>query len=906
MIVNSQEIEIFTEKQLRNINEYVQEIIQTLPDKALDELVSGYEGDLDYLLDELARQTNYVINHNASKIESESIGHLKHIEYSIDQQLKKYSLNYFASTVPSNFDSSWRTLEWGNMLQLYPWSAYLCQRGSGKSMRINELVVMADGTLKEIQYIKVGDQVMGVDGTPRNVLSTHRGIDDMYEIQQANTENYVTNSRHTLHYKRGSYISWRDKNGIHRKKMIFDKDHTQIVEIETKDFHQKSRLYKSQSFGYRVKGWNLPEKELRLEPYYLGLWLGDGTSINQHITNIDLEVIDYLKGYSERLNLNLSHYGVTHCITNIQGKSNILRQQLKLYNLLNNKHIPEDYLLSSRQQRLELLSGLIDSDGTTSTRNSSYSITQKNENLLKQIQRLCWSLGFRANIKPRNVKLTYGDKRIYKSYTLHISGDVWDIPCKIARKKITKYNRIQDSQRSKLSTKLLGKGEYCGFECDGDKLFLLKDGTVVHNSYFFNYVVPMWRLYTYDPPLFMVKDTRDNRNRKETVIITNEKRLGILHINKITDEIRSNEILSSKLNRKGKEMGKEGLITDTGSQLHLRSYGSFIRGLHVGYVGVDDFLDKSTLYSRDQRDKYKEVFYAEIKNIVEPGGNLIVSGTPFHQKDLYNDLKEDPMFKVFEYPGIFPNGQLLAPDRFSFRYLMDMKKSLGSIVFSREIQVTPVSDGSSLFPWEFLEKAFIGMENVGLVENIESYPFKLRKVVIGCDFARSGKIGADFTFYTVWGIDMSERYHLLHIWRKQGASHDEQINKMVQLDHQFHPNQIVCEVNGFQGILADLARQRGLKNIVDFTTLGKNKKSDYEGLPSLSALFERGEILMPYRDGETREAVMQLCSEFNSITYDSDKGSLSSSSEHDDGPMSVWVALNTLRENKVNANIYYM
>lgn len=559
-MVKDSDIQLFTYKQLQNIYSYVDEIIDTLPDKALNELISGYDNDLVYLIDEIIRQTNSVINHNSSQINSENLGYLHEIEHAFDQQLRKFSLNYFAATVITNFDSSWRTLEWGNMLQLYPWSAYLCQRGSGK-------------------------------------------------------------------------------------------------------------------------------------------------------------------------------------------------------------------------------------------------------------------------------------------------------------------------------------------------------------SYFFCYVVPLWRLSTYDPPDFSYKVTRDNNNRKESVIITNEKRLGILHINKITEQINSNPLLYERLNKRGKELGKEGLTTDTGSILHLRSYGSFIRGLHVGYAGTDDFLDKSSLYSKDQRDKFHEVFYAEIKNIVEQGGYNIVSGTPFHEKDLYNDLKEDPMFKVFEYPGIFPDGRLLAPDRFTYRYLMDMKKSLGSIVFSREILVSPVSDGSSLFPWKFLNKSFIGMENVSLVDNINSFPIKLKRVVIGCDFAISGAIGADFTVYTVWGVDFNNQYYLLHIWRIKGASHNEQVSKIVQLDSQFKPNKIVCEDNGFQRIIVDMAKQRGLYNIEEFTTTSKIKKDDYSGLPSLSALFERGEIKVPYAEDDygTRDKALQLLSEFNSITYNEDgKGKLESSSEHDDGVMSSFFALTDLRENKVSASIFYV
>ena len=419
-------------------------------------------------------------------------------------------------------------------------------------------------------------------------------------------------------------------------------------------------------------------------------------------------------------------------------------------------------------------------------------------------------------------------------------------------------------------------------------------------SHEFCYAFPLWRAYSYDRPNFYTKDTIDNINRKDTIIITNESTLGKNHMSKIVEEIKYNDILCEKINPNGKaELNKEGISTEQGGTIKLRTFGSSgIRGNHVGAVAVDDFLDKSALYSKEQRSKFSEVFYGEIVSTVEPGGYLLVSGTPFHEKDLYNELKNDPTMMVFEYPGIFPNGEILAPDRYTFADLMDLKVSLGSIVFAREHLVCPVSDGSSLFPWEYLEKAFINMHNVDFVENIESYPYKLTKVIVGCDFAISGAIGADNSVFSVWGVDSMERYHLIHIVKLHGASHNEQVSAIVSLDQRFKPNKIVCESNGFQAILADLARQRGLKNIETFTTTAGNKKDLYLGLPSLSAMFERGQICIPYKEGKTRDTANWLCGEFNSVSFNEDSGKLESVGEHDDGVMSSFIALNSLRENK--------
>jgi len=425
-------------------------------------------------------------------------------------------------------------------------------------------------------------------------------------------------------------------------------------------------------------------------------------------------------------------------------------------------------------------------------------------------------------------------------------------------------------------------------------------------SYEFCYSFPLWRLYSYKRPHPLLKDTLDNSLRKETCIITNESRLANLHISKIVEEIKINDILAQKVNPNGKaNLQAEKITTETGSVLHRRSYGSFIRGLHVGASCTDDFLDKSCLYSKDQRDKYQEVFEGEIKSIVEQGGYNLVSGTPFHQQDLYAHLMKDDMFWVFTYPGILPNKELLAPDRFTFEYLMSLKKSLGTIVFSREILVSPISDASTLFPWEYLRKSLIGMENIKYVDNIDSFPFKLERVTIGCDFAISGVIGADYTVYTVWGRDKQKNIYLLHVWRKQGASHGEQINQIMSLDNRFKPNKIICEANGFQGILSEMAKQRGLRNIEEFTTTSRIKKDLYSGLPSLSALFERGQLRVPYNNDEnTRATTDWLFGEFNSVTFNETSGKLESSDQHDDGVMSSFFAITDLREKDKNLEFF--
>lgn len=459
---------------------------------------------------------------------------------------------------------------------------------------------------------------------------------------------------------------------------------------------------------------------------------------------------------------------------------------------------------------------------------------------------------------------------------------------------------------SSLKIEPIGEGEYYGFACDGDHKFLLEDGTVVHNSYQWSYAFILWRLWSYTRPTAYRQDTVDNANRKETCYITNTFTLAKVQIAKVTEEIEANDLIKEKLNPYNKaSIGETAIKTETGSTLHVRGKDSMIRGLHVGACLCDDMPDESSLYSDEQREKLKELLKGTIEPIVEPYGYFLVTGTPYSSapNELYQILKADKRFYCFEYPILFPDGRPLAPDRYTFEQILAKKEELGTIVFNREYLVVPISDTSTIFPYEYLMRSIIGMETIRFASSIDDFPFKLTRVHIGVDFAVSGNIGADYTVYSVWGKDAMDNYYLLYYYRKRGMSHNEQVDKIVQLDRLFHPNKIRCEANGFQSILSGLAKERGLKNIEPFTTTEGNKKDLYTGLPSLSAMFERGQIKCPYAMGETRQAVDLMFGEFSSITFRSDNGKLEAASGHDDIALSSFLSINSLREDDKEVKI---
>ena len=679
-------------KQLEPVFETTFNILNDLPPIAVRQLFEAYGSDIDNLLNEIFTQTSNVLGLNKT-LDSAKLSWVEGLEECMDDVLKIHSYNYFKTTMLPNFRQGWRNLEWGNLIQLYPSLGILAARAHGKCFAPGTRILMADFSVRNVEDIFPGMEVMGIDFTPRKVLTRHIGRSKMFRVEQENGMPYSVNRYHIL--------------------CLYDTKSDSYVEMEMGKYLKLSNDRKKELYGYRVFSYDLPILE-----------------------------------------------------------------------------------------------------------------------------------------------------------------------------------------KGKIFVEPIGDESYYGFACDGDHKFQLEDGTVVHNSYEFCMALPLWRLYTYRRPGFMAKDTPDNKNRQETCLITNTEKLGKEHIDKIIEEIRVNDALALKLNPMGKaSLAATSIECENGTKLHLRSKDGFIRGLHVGMSVSDDLPDESSIYSLEQREKLKDLFKGGITPIVEPYGYNIVDGTPYSAQDLYWELKQDPKFKVFEYPAIFPDGRLLAPDRFTWSKLMQERESAGKMVFSREYLVVPISDDATIFPFEILRRSIIGMENVRMADNIDSFPFKFERIVTGCDLALSGSVGADYSSFQTWGVDKNGNYYLINLWRGKGVSYSEQLSRIDLINKLFHPNEIVVENNGFQQIMADLSKDRGNLNITSFTTTSSNKKDLRNGWVSLAALFERGVIKCPYHQ-ECREKIEHMFGEFNSIAFRPDKGTLESISGHDDVVSAAFMAINKLRESR--------
>lgn len=349
-------------------------------------------------------------------------------------------------------------------------------------------ILMYDGTFKNVENIEVGDLLMGVDSTPRTVLKLHNGIDDLYKITpktpSVNKDSFVVNAGHIL--------SLQSTNCNHGFNLPDGRNYKggDVVNISVSDYLKSSKTAKHLLKLRKSTGVEFPEnKNLPIEPYFLGIILGDGCTRNGNVSvcTPDPEIVkeiyrqailfDCNVRESRKANNAATDYFFCKKEKHERQKSQIKKALISLGvdNLCSGeKFIPKEYLINSRSKRLQLLAGLLDTDGCLS-KNSNFEYSTKSHDLADDVSYLSRSLGFNCAV---NKKIVMG--KAY--YRLSISGDVDLIPTKVKRKQSIDSGTKKNALLFGFNIDPIGKGEFFGFTLTGDHLYHDDKFFIHHNS----------------------------------------------------------------------------------------------------------------------------------------------------------------------------------------------------------------------------------------------------------------------------------------------------------------------------------------------------------------------------------------------------------------------------------------
>jgi len=339
-------------------------------------------------------------------------------------------------------------------------------------------ILMYDGTIKAVEDIVVGDLLMGPDSKPRNVLSLHRGNGDMFRLTPTKGESFIVNADHILSLvctPEGKYdYPCRRRGG-------------EIDNISLREYLTKSKSWKHLRKLYRIEVEFPYQRDLPIPPYILGLLIGDGSIRDGvEITSIDDEVAQTIINYAESIGYGIRIDDNNRCpsyhLIYEKGKENIITRILTQLELAGHdsgsKFIPHDYLTSSKNDRLSLLAGLMDTDGHHCRSGYDY-ITQSKE-LASDVVFLARSLGLAAYCRTKYCYCQNGKGGLY--YRICISGDCHNIPCRIPRKKAPNRRQKKSVLRTGFTVDQVACGAFYGFELDSDKLYVDGHFIVHHNS----------------------------------------------------------------------------------------------------------------------------------------------------------------------------------------------------------------------------------------------------------------------------------------------------------------------------------------------------------------------------------------------------------------------------------------
>jgi phage terminase large subunit-like protein len=344
--------------------------------------------------------------------------------------------------------------------------------------------------------------------------------------------------------------------------------------------------------------------------------------------------------------------------------------------------------------------------------------------------------------------------------------------------------------------------------------------------------------------------------------------------------------------------------------------GGAVTGAHFDLVLADDLESDATVYTASQRDKTKRWFRATVLPMLTRGGLIVTIGTRKHYGDLYGDIIADPSWAVLEDPAVikFPTShkfvtrevdgrevitgvevegehEVLWKEERPLEYLLRERRSMGAQLFAREFQNQVQDDSAAAFRYEWLEAAKERGKHLSLYDVPD---VKGLEIVQGWDFSLVSSAQAaeardtDFTVGTTWGRDPATGDHyLLGLFRKRGLQASQLRDAVVDEFNRWRGRvrAVAVERNAFGELHFIGLQQTTDLPLVGHVTTGAKKADPWQGVASLSVLFEQNKVIFPYATQRDREALEPLIQELWGLGRE----------KHDDTVMSLWIAHSVLR-----------
>lgn len=374
--------------------------------------------------------------------------------------------------------------------------------GVGKALSLDTKIPTPTGWTT-MANINIGDYVLGMDGKPTKVLFATEIMKNRtcYKVIFSDGTEVIADAEHLwLTETRASRRAAIPPKGFVRKIGGPGNDQrwkNEKASVKTTDEILKSlRTGSDNRLNHSVpvtEPIDLPKADLPIDPYILGYWLGDG---DRHDAMISVSpddmpnLVEKLEeaGYYYTSRIDKRNLGRVRFSGALISKGRSYQESggvemLRKANLFYNKHIPQIYMRASKKQRLELLKGLMDSDGTARNHGSgrvSFAVTDKK--LFESVKELVCSMGFQCHVKTKQVKGKNTDSSV--CYTL---GFVADIPVfELERKRLRQDLKVRPTIKRRYIadiTPVESVPVRCITVDNDDHMYLISDSFVpTHNT----------------------------------------------------------------------------------------------------------------------------------------------------------------------------------------------------------------------------------------------------------------------------------------------------------------------------------------------------------------------------------------------------------------------------------------
>jgi deoxycytidine triphosphate deaminase len=247
----------------------------------------------------------------------------------------------------------------GSTLEVISLGDDLAARLEGKALAVDTEVPTPSGWTT-MEHLEVGDEVFDETGAPTTVVATTDVMDDRpcYEVLLSDGTRFLADASHL----------WVTTTKAERAN-----GHRRARSVTTEQLAQSLRAGREWNHHIAMAGpaQYASRDDLGIDPYVLGVWLGDGTTTST-ITSADQQVVDEIRAAGYEVHQTSAPYGWRICgrpqdrVRDAAGRyaaDTGLSSALRAEGLLGDNHVPQHYLTAGHQQRLALLQGLMDSAG---------------------------------------------------------------------------------------------------------------------------------------------------------------------------------------------------------------------------------------------------------------------------------------------------------------------------------------------------------------------------------------------------------------------------------------------------------------------------------------------------------------------------------------------------------------